>query len=94
MDIGPKLNGLHCHCFALILSNTNFQCHLKKGPIDRWKIWNMVKFSLKLTAFYPGQATGGGASNGPKEEHHQMIFILLNEPVLAFKFQISRGQLK
>ena len=54
----------------------------------------MVKSISKLTAFYPGQATGGGASNGPKEEHHQMIFILLNEPVLAFKFQISRGQLK
>ena len=39
----------------------------------------MVKSISKLTVFYPGQATGGGASNGPKEEHHQMIFILLNQ---------------
>ena len=66
----------------------------ESSKLTNGKYGIMVKSISKLTVFYPGQATGGGASNGPKEEHHQMIFILLNEPVLAFKFQISRGQLK
>ena len=40
-DFGPKLNALH---------NTNFQCHWKKVPIDRWQIWNHREIYFKTNS--------------------------------------------
>ena len=64
----------------------------ESSKLTNGKYGIMVKSISKLIACYPGQATGGGASNGPKEEHHQ--WFLFYSTSIGLQISNQQGAIK